>query len=233
MAEEKDYSESERLLTALAEQLRLPLLQIARTAELGRLHQLDNQANIETIAQSALKLVDAYMLSDQLSRQQIALELEPVSLSSVLHDTVQLMNPLAKQYGCELRLHISGRYGPVMAHKSSLEIALTNLTHAFIEAGAQKENTVVLLAAHRSRHGLVAGIFGDHQELTTDMYRRAKLLYGRARQPLPSMSASNGAGIYLADTLFQAMATHLRVAQHSKLTGLAATFIPSRQLQLV
>lgn len=230
---QSDFSDNERLLTALAEQLKLPLIQIARSAELGRIHNLDKQADIEAIADAALKLVDGYTLVKQLMRDQVALELEPVSISSLLHETIYRLEPLAKQYGCTLDLRLSGKYGPVMAHKASLEIALTNLTQTFIEAGSQKEDNSVILAAHRSRSGLVAGIFGDHHELTTDMFRRAKLLYGRARQPLPAMNANNGAGIFLADTLLQAMSVQLKIAKHNKLTGLAATFVPSRQLQLI
>jgi len=231
--EQGDFSEEERLLVAIAEQLKFPLLQIARSAELGRQHNIDQHANIEAIAEASLKLVDGYILANQLSRQQLTLELEPVSISSVLHDTAHNMYQLAKQYDCELQMHLAGKYGPVMAHKPSLEIALTNLTHAFIEASAKKEKAIVLLAAHRSRNGIVTGIFGDHSDLTTDMYRRAKHLYGRARQPLPTVSATNGAGIYLADSLLQAMSSRLNVAHHHKLTGLAATFLPSRQLQLI
>ncbi len=84
-----------------------------------------------------------------------------------------------------------------------------------------------------ARQGIVTGVFADQPELTTDAFRRARALYGTARQPLPILSAHTGAGIYVAHMLLAAMQAPLHVARHNSLTGLAATFVPSRQLQLV
>ena len=229
---------SERLLLTLAEHLKLPLLQISQSAELARLtnQPLSQLETIELTAESALKLLDNYLFSTRLAQQQIAAELEPVSLSSVLYNVAQELHRFAAQYQCEMQLHLSGKYEPIMAHRAGLEAALTSLGYVFIEAqGSAKHSSrpMVKLAAHRGKKGVVAGMFADTEGLSVDMYQRAHSLYGRASQPLTGLTATNGAGVFIAESILSAMSARLRVAHHQKLTGLAATFMPSRQLSLV
>lgn len=238
LREYKKYTalEQQRLLASLAEQLKLPLLQIAREAELAILEPKSaNMPAISLIAETALELVDSYLLSLRLrSLEESALE--PVSLSAVLHKTAQRLHKLADLYGCDLELDLAGQYPPVMAHAGGLEAALHSLGSVFIEAqGSQmtKKRHVVTLAAHRSRWGLVAGIYSDNMGLNTEVFRKAKLLYGQARQPINQVLSSAGAGVFVADSLFGTMASQLRPARHHRLTGLAATLTQSHQLTLV
>lgn len=229
-----DNAAQDRLLRALAEQLKVPLIQIAREAELAKLTE-ENSAfrHIEYTADMALRLVDSYLLSVQLQALPM-LELEPVSVSAVLQDTAHRLNLLAKQYDCELEVHLSGRYEPVMAHRQSLEAAFATLGYAFIESvpPADQRHHVVL-GAHRSRGGVVAGIYGEEPTLSADMFKRAQALYGSARQAAPGLSGGSGAGLFLADALLTSMSSPLRLAKHQKLSGLAATLLPSHQLSLV
>ena len=222
----------ERLLVALAEQLKLPLLQIARDAELSG-NAKSNALSRQTISKTAdvaLRMIDGFILSVMPAQKE--LQLEPVSVSAVLQDTAHRLNVLAKQYDCDLELSLSGKYGPVMANKQNLEAALTMLGYAFIEAQpADHKRRQVILAAHKSPKGLVTGIFGSQNELTSEMFRRAKALYGTAKQPLTSFSPVNGAGVFIADSLLQAMASGLHPARHNKFQGLAATLLPSYQLK--
>lgn len=232
-------NKQERLLDVLAEQMKIPFMQIARSAELGQLTDFnsDNLADIELTADSALRLIDGYLLSTKLVRAQNYLQLEPVSVAAVLNDTAHQLNKLAKQHDCELQLHLAGRYEPVMAHRAGLEAALTSLGYAFIEARASTEHQkspVIKLAAHRGKTGIVAGLFtGSDEGLTASLYRRGRGLYGQARQPLNNLTASSGAGIFVADSLLASMSAKLRVAHHQKLTGLAATLSASQQMALV
>jgi hypothetical protein len=224
----------ERLLRALAEQLKLPLLQIARTAEFA--HETGDTtslASISYIAETALRFVDGFLLSADRSAQEV-FELEPVSVSSILNDTAHKLAPLAKQNNCDIEISLHGKYGPVMAHTASLESALMLLGYGMIEARtSEKQRHRVILAAHKSIGGLVAGVFDNQPGLSADMFRRGQALYGSARQTMPAASATNGASVFVADTLFKAMAAPLHVARHDKLTGLAATLHPSSQMQLV
>jgi hypothetical protein len=228
----------DRLLQLLGEQMKLPLLQIARQAELARMSAgpAELLESIELAADGALKLIDSYLLSLRLAHSQASLQLEPVSVAAVLNDTAHQLGHLARQYECKLELHLSGRYEPIMAHRAGLEAALMSLGYVFIEGQsampAQKQ-TVIKLAAHRSKSGIVAGMFASTDGLSADMYRRARRLYGQAHQPLTSLPASSGAGVFVADSLLASMSARLRIAHHQKLTGLAATFMPSSQLNLI
>jgi hypothetical protein len=222
---DQEIAIAERLLKALAEQLKSPLLHIAYHAELKQVTALPE---IGATAARTLQLIDTYLLST--SQQQ--LEFEPVSVSSVLYDVAQALDPLARQHNCELEIAVAGKYGPVMAHQKSLEAALITLGQSLIEADTATHPRLVL-SAYKNSRGIAAGAFGNHPDLTPDSFRRALALFGTARQPLANTSALNAAGLYMADALFESMDAKLQVAHHQKLTGLAASLVPSAQLQLV
>lgn len=231
------YSSQNKLFFALAEQLKVPLLQISRSAELAQSQSTNNQLDIiENIADTTLQLVDSYLLSIRLHNAGDDLALVPVSLSAMLHDAAHKMEKISSAGICDIELHIAGKYGPIMAHPSGLTAALYNLGQAFIDVQSQREHTkrpVIKLAAHRTRNGISAGLFSDIEGLNSDMFSRSKRMYGSSRQPLAQLSAHNGAGIFIADSLLETMSGGLRVAHHQKLTGLAATFSPSQQMALV
>lgn len=225
-----DTGSDDRLLRALAEQIKLPLLQIARMAE------LDDPAYLPAIrhvADTAMSLLDGFLLSAE--RDQESLQLEPVSLSSVLTETAHKLDFWAKQNNCDIEVRLAGKYVPVMAHEQSLQSALVLLGYSLMETRtSERKRHRVVLAAHRNPHGgLVAGVFDNQPGLSADVFRRGKALYGTARQPVPALSGANGAGVFVADALLHTMAASLRVARHNRLTGLAGTFHPSSQLHLV
>ena len=89
------------------------------------------------------------------------------------------------------------------------------------------------LATHRTKYGIVAGVYGRLDELTPQMYRRARELQGRARQPLVASMPGSGAGIFVADAILGAMSSRLRVGRHGKLPGFAVTLPASEQLALI
>lgn len=221
-------------MRVLAQQLKTPLLQIARQAELATITQTpDAYQSIRYTADMALRLVDSYLLSIE-TGNLLTLQLEPVSISATLQDTAHQLLPLSKHYGCELEVHLSGKYGPVMAHRRSLEFALITLAQVFIESTPdQSRKHHVILGAHKSASGLVAGIFGNQQGINADMLRRGRALFGTAEQNLPGLSPAAGAGVFVADALLSGMDAPLHISRHNTLAGLAATLVPSRQLQLV
>jgi hypothetical protein len=224
---------SQQLLLAVTEQLKVPLLQIARQAEYANLQGAADAQQITETATTALRLLDSYALGVRLSLQHDALPIEPVSLSSVLYDSGQQLDGLAKRYGVSLELRL-GRFGPVMAHKEGLEAALVSLGAALIEAlPAQETQLTLQLATHRCRYGIVAGMYTDNQELSAKALRQGRNMLAQARQPLASLSHSNGAGIFVADALLAAMQLRLQASRHHGWYGLGAVLQPNHQLQLV
>lgn len=225
----------EQVLRILAEQLKLPLLQVSQHLEIVRNGGKLSLDQLEVITDMAINLVDSYVLSRQLDARQMELHLEPVSVSSVLYASAERLRAFARQYNCDVRLQLGGRYLPVIAHRQGLEMAFTALGYSFIEAQTQKTDkpSTLILAAHKSRAGVVAGVYSDQAGLTMESFRRGKLLFGRSRQPIPSLSHGAGAGIFVAGALLESMASPLRVARYHKLNGLAATLLPNSQLQMV
>ena len=223
-----------RLLRALTEQLKLPLIQIARMAEFAKeSNDGSGLASIGNIADMALGLIDAFLLSADLRSQQ-TFPLEPVSLSSVLNDTAHKLSFIATQNDCDLRLSIEGKYGPVMAHRESLEYAMTLLGYGLISARSNGSSQhKVVLTAYKNTNGIVAGVFDNQPGLSADTFRRGHALFGATRQTMPSLIGGNGASIFVADTLMRAMEAPLRTVRHNTLSGFAATLNPSAQLVLL
>lgn len=201
------------------------LLYIAHQTELQGEEAI---SQIDMTARQGLQLIDSYVRSTE----QVELQLEPVSVSSVLYEVAQELEPVVKQYGGELDVAVDGRYGPVLAHQASLEAMLVTVGRSLLEADTNPKPRLVL-ATYRTAQGINAGVFGQHPDLNPSIFRRALALYGTSRQPLPGAHPLNGAGLYMADVLCEKMAAHLRVVHRHKLTGLAACFAPSAQLQLV
>lgn len=228
---------SQELLLALAEQLKVPFMQIARQAELATLNkELGSLTDISTAASGALTLIDNYILGVQLAQQpNYMFDTEPVSVSSVLYDATAELLPLANAYGVQLDLSIGGKFTPVMAHRRGLQAALVSLGYALIESLPANDSTQMRLqfSAHRCRYGVVAGVYCDAENLSAKTLQQGRKLHGKARQPLTQLSPSSGAGIFVADAILQAMQSQLTASRHHRLHGLAAVLQPNPQLQLV
>jgi hypothetical protein len=224
-----------KLLRSVADQLKQPLTTIARQAELGELTSdpaLVDLAAVRTHATAALTLVDCYLLGLQLVQEQATLSLEPVSVSSTLVEIAHELDGFARQYDARLELRIAGKYEPVMAHRAGLKSALLALGYALLESYPLTGRQLTL-AVHRTPHGIVTGLYGDYEQLSAAHWRKALELQGKAPQPFSALCKGSGAGIFVAETILQAMSTRLRVGRHQKQQGLATTLQASQQLSFV
>jgi len=227
------------LFLALAEGLKVPMQQIARQSELEVLlngQQTETLGRIQSSADMMLHLLDSYLMSLRVGMMPEAkLLLEPVSVAAVLHETAEQLRSTARQYGVELHVHVDGRYEPVLANHQGLRSALVSLGYSLVEAlpATGSRQLRLHLASHRTKHGIVAGMYGELHGLTPHLFRRSKDLAGQSRQPLVSTLPNSGAGVFVADAILQSMSSHLRVGRFHKLPGFAATLSPSEQLQLV
>lgn len=226
------------LLQSIAEQLKMPLMHIARQAELSRTEETipaDAFASMQTNADMALRLVESYILGLELSEKQMKLQLEPVPISAVLYDVAHDLTPLARQHNTDVELVLSGKHGQVMAHNQGLVAALYSLGSVLAESCAEDTGRGKLrIAAHRSTRGIVTGMYLDGApSLQTTMYNARRLHASKSRQPFMKLSANSGAGIFIADVILACMNTRLRAGRFHGKNGLAATLQPSRQIQLV
>jgi len=228
----------EQLFLSLAEQLSRPLVQIAQLAELGTADDLETARlrwhMVQSVSHASLQLVESYALSLRVQGKVTPLSLEPITVSSLLYDTAQVLQPLARHYGVTLELDPGPRAQPILADRMVLQSAMTSLGQVFVMSQAEAdEQAPVRLCAHRNRYGVVAGTYGNAPQLGADSLRRAQALKGRAREPLQRLVSGPAAGVFVADSLLRTLATHLHVARYRSLTGLATTLQLSHQLQLV
>jgi hypothetical protein len=178
-------------------------------------------------------MVEHYLFGLEFVENQASLLLEPVSVSSTLNDVAHQLSPLARQYNVDIEVAVDGKYAPVMAHATALQTALVSLGYALLSAPKQteKSRTVLTLAVRQNQQGIMAGLFGNY-DVSAVALKRARALYGRSRQPLQQLGVG-ASGIFVADVILDAMASPLRTARYHKLSGLAATLLPSQQLQFI
>jgi hypothetical protein len=225
----------EALLCSVAEQLKMPLMYIARQAELYKFEETIDRTvfrDMQTNADLALRLVDSYLLGLDLATKRLDLQLEPVSISATLYDVAHELTPLLRQRNTELQLVLAGKYGEVMAHKRGLMAAMYNVGAVLSEIEPTEEKHTVKIVAHHSSSGIIAGLYvcGESPAISLS---RARLHHGNARQPFADVSSQSGAGIFVADAIFASMHTQLRFGRFRGAHGLAATLQPNRQLQFV
>lgn len=225
-------------LRSIAEQLKMPLMYLARQAELCG--QADTQPeatfkSMQTHADMALRLVDSYLLGLDLSNKQAKLELEPVPIAATLYDVAHDLTPLARQRNTDIELVLAGKYGQVMAHPAGLRAALYGLGFVLSEVvHPEKIRNTLRIAAHRTRGGIVTGLYIDGAvDIQTTLSASNISQNLGMRQPFANLTAGTGAGVFVADAIFDAMQTKLRAGRFQKQHGLAVTLQPSRQLQLV
>lgn len=215
------------LLTALADHLRLPLLQIARLSEIDHIQALPR---INNISSQALRLVDAYVMA----RSQTTLELEPTSPGAVMAEVAYQLDDFARAADYRIVIDQTTPTGLVMAHKATLKMMFLLLGTSIIEAGIDREaiDRQLVLGIHRSPKGVVVGAFHSSLELTQDVIHMTRQLHGRARQAAPALGAAGAAGLAIADDLGQQMHSPLKSYRHKTLTGIGGLFAPTSQLQL-
>lgn len=223
------------MLLHVADELKLPLMQIARQAEAGQSGVVADLAKIQATAESALKLIDYYALGVRLSLDPQQLAPESLTVSSVLYDTGQELNAFAKNYGVTIELDIAGRYGPITANRKGLQAALVSLGTSLIAAlpALESRQLTLQLATHRSRYGIVAGLYADNDQLTEKVLRRGRRLRGQSRQPLLNITHGSGAGIFVADRILHAMHLDLKASRHRRLYGFGMVLQPNHQMQIL
>lgn len=227
-SDKKQTIEDGALLTSVALELRLPLLQIKTALQLG----LPDKTLVRQMADSVdsgLRLIEAYSLATSLY-QQHQLPLEPVSIGGVMEEVTHELQSFAAAYDTGLQLSLPRSLQPVIAHRRGLLAAFNCLTQAMIRA---QPGCKLVLGAHRTGSRVMAGVFGLQTPFANHMLKEARQLTGRARQPLPRLATEAASGILVADQLFVSIAEPLSVASFKAQRGLVTHFKPSQQLALV
>lgn len=226
-----DHQRNQQMLSAVAQHMKLPLLYMRQHAELVRSGAEFSPDIIETAADSGMLLIENYLHWQRVAEQGESLDMHQSSLSSLLYDVAHSLERIAKSYNAQVQLDISGKYGPVMTHQRTLEAALVSLGLSYIEAA--QDDSPVVLGVHRSRWGIVAGVYSHSNNVSAEMFKCGQRLVGRSLQPMPIVSHSSMSGFLIAAGLLDVLSTRLRVAKHRGMQGLATTLTPNPQLALL
>jgi light-regulated signal transduction histidine kinase (bacteriophytochrome) len=226
----------EQVLRGLARELTQPLLYIARQAEFSS-DEPDNQASsfltIERAANSALRLIDSYLLSAQSEYGQKQLTLQTIGVGSVLYDVAHELRDNAKAAGYVIEVDV-GYAKPIMTDVVALRASLACLGTLLMSAPKEsKYKSIRLVAYKRDANSCVAGIFGTDISLNRQDLKRARRLQGASHMALGSLSSGSGVHFALADSLAQAIGAELCFARRRGLAGLGLVLPKSQQLQLV
>jgi hypothetical protein len=238
----QEFGKYRALLSALSDDLSLPLLQIKTTLEVLEGKSLTSKSSYGHInsmslsAEAGLQLIEAYRLALK-SGGENSMQMEPIAVGAVLQEVAHQLSPYAKQYATDLVVDVQGKLTPVLAHRPSLEAALQCLGASMIRAqaaAAQQKHYYLMLGAHRSKDGAIAaGVFSEVYGLSDKTLRNAHNLVGKAHQPLPNIPTGAASGVLIADMLCAAMWQPLRAAAHRKISGLATSVPMSKQLQFI
>lgn len=230
--------EQQRLFLSLTERLSHFFLQIARLAEQSAAEPPKKAAEIrrviETVSAAATTLTEAYTMDVRLRSRLVSPVSEVVTVSSLLHEVEHTLQPLAAQYGVKIAVDDSCHLSPVLGDPVILSAALSSLGQVFVQAMAElNPGETLRFAAHRTRYGVVAGVYMESGEVSTDAFRRAKKLYGKVSEPFGKLVSGPATGVFVADSLLQMVSAKLHVARYQHLSGLAVTLPVCSQLQLV
>ncbi len=228
-------SETELMLSAIAHDLSLPLLQIKAKAELGKFNNKTSE-EFKLLTQSGLKLIDSYLIALEFRQSANQLVLEPVSIGSVLADSAHELSKLAEYYKTKIEINITGRARPILTNKASLQSAFYCLGASLIKSQADSEskNNVLVLSAYKNKQdSITAGIYANILGLTDKELYNSRKLAGKAKQPFSALSSSSGGGILIADMLLTTLYQPLRASKFKHLSGFSTQFPISKQLRLV
>lgn len=228
-------TDQQKVLRSVAEDLKAPLLRILAETQLHDNNQEIDRAFIETTAQSAMRLIDSYIISTKIYSGQQRLDLEPISVVAVMNDAAHYLDKLARLYGCSIELQTPRSTRLVMANADALLAAMTSLGYSFLNAivPRSRKKNVLLLTAKNTVDGVGAGIFSPYFALSTYNLRQARRLAGNATVALPQLGHGSNAGVMIADTLVEAMSYHLTAARRASLNGLTIKLMSSYQMSLL
>lgn len=224
-AEDKNYTPVQaRLLKSLAEELKNPLILIARQAE------MDNHVSIQRTAEHTLQLIDSYLLIAQTEYGQKVLPLETVGIGSVIYEVISEFRPLAEQRGIDLSMQIKD--ANVMAHRAGLKSALWCLTELCSSSADNGRKQVKIQTAKQGEKILIT-VLGEGLELAEKDVELNRRLQGQSRLAAAGKLDDSGVRLAIADTLATTFGQGIKVKKSARFTGFGFDVMNSRQLTLV
>lgn len=218
---------SDKAVRALAFELKQPLISIARLAELND----DKSAeNIQYMAEQTLMLIDSFLLHAQSEYGQLALDLAPANIGSVLYEVNMQMRVTAQKNNFSILVD-DRTQEPVMTNRPALTSILRVFSAALISNESDRRQ--IVMRGYKGKNGRIGvGVFTD-SKLTISDLKRALELQGSAHMPLSTLNDKTHVSLAIADGLCKAIGGVMSVKHMGRLSGLATELPRSEQLSFV
>lgn len=233
-----NISSNHILLKSVAEELRLPLVQISRLSESKNDDKqtiIGNLKIIESSADLALQLLESYILGLDYNDGQKQIELSPITMGAVFNDVAHQVHKIANQNNCDIELEIKNTH-PIMGNYEAIKLAFINIANSILvstDTNEIKERRSMTLSVFSKGPKNFAGIYTNNLNITRSSWERSLLMFEKSRQKMPNFSANNCSGFYVAHNILETMSSTLIPSKHNGMRGLAADFKLSHQMQLV
>ena len=207
---------------SLMRELQYMLYKIARNAELGEPELL---ADIQKEADTALRLIDSYMMTSQLEVGQTSLELSPIGLGSLLHEAAYEVRATS---GAEVEIHARALH-PVMAHNVLLKNFLFSVGY-FISKSTNSQLNFCSFKAPDNKVG-VGVVARDFDISAKDL--RSALANSSSHMPMAKHTNQSAIMLIVAEAIAKALGSNLSVRKSGKFKGFSLLLPKSEQLSLV
>jgi hypothetical protein len=207
---------------SLMRELQESLYKIARSAELNDPELL---ADIQQEAEIALKFIDSYLYSAKLESGQISLELSPVGLGSLLHETAYEVRAVS---GSDVGIYANAKM-PAMANQRLLKNFLFSVGY-FISKSTAGELRFTSFKEKDNRLGV--GVLAKNFDLSSSDLRLA-LSNRFSHMPMAKQSEQSPIMLIVADVTARALGGQLFVKKLGNNKGLSLSLGRSEQTAFI
>lgn len=226
------FASPDQLLSSLVNELKSPLILIARQAESEKESTKKTEFEaIQKAAEKTLQLIDSYLLMAQAEYGQRALTLEPIGVGAVIYEVATDIAPYAKAREVDFSIDVKDAH--VMANRQGLKAVLMCLSELFIEQNSDEEHRKeVRIETRRENQNVAVSVLSSELEITNKDLELARRMQGNSHLANGKMPDS-GIRLAIADVLINSLGSSLQVRQINGLKGLNFELAGSKQLQLI
>lgn len=219
-------TEGQHDIIALAEALRLPLLQLCVNSQ-----GVQDPYQIQTISTAALRDIDAFITTFT-EVSQTKLQLEPLYMGAILVDVAETLKPYANVHNANFVIDDHSKHQPIMGDSRILRSAYELIAKTLCDFGGSKQNPEVFLRAD-TRHGYPRlGVYRSDIALDAHDVQLAQKLLGGAVINSGAFHQLGALRIEIARKLLGFIGVRLRSARSAGREGIAMQLSPSVQGQL-
>lgn len=213
------------LIFMLGEELKKPLTAIKALAENN-----SGKTAISLEARKALRTIDNVLLYQQLSSDQLALELTPVHIGNTLTKVATDLEPLSIERGCETEIYIQSGISAVDVNMQVLQSGLESLWQAVL--GMTERPSPLNWHVYRAGNGIRVVVTNNSIDLSKVTLSSAQSSVGNSRQPMAGI-AGPATDLLTARSMFELIGGNLSKMHKDGNSGLGITLPISPQLALV